>query len=161
MKSENHNLDGQGSTRTVATYLRIPYENSKARELAKKNGAKWQSQAKIWKLDGECPTDLEQFKIEVEVATYSLESLIASRLDKSLDLLKAVFADADLNEELAKPNREPHWQVLELVGQTPLTPGTQVPARKHVQRLARELAASLLWATEQRDLAVQLQKVEG
>lgn len=134
-------------------FLRIPYENSKARESAKAAGAKWQPQSKLWKIDGDCPAELRQFEIKVEVATYSLESLIFSRLDKPEDLLKAVFAESELN-----PGDKPHWKVLELVGQTPLADDAKIPTAERVQQIARELAARLLFATGQYDLAKQLRK---
>jgi hypothetical protein len=140
----------------MATYLRIPYENATARESAKGAGAKWQAQSKLWKLDGDCPEALSTFKIQVDVATYSLESLISSRLEKPESLLAAVYEQADLGL-----TDGPEWQVTELVGATPLDPNTKFPNKEQVQSLARELAMRLLKVTGQFDLGRELLKVKG
>lgn len=140
----------------MATYLRIPYDNATARDSAKKAGAKWQAQSKLWQIDGDCPEALAGFKIQVEVATYSLESLISGRLEKPESLLAAVYQQADLGL-----TDEPGWQVMELVGSTPLDPAAKFPSKEQVQSLARELAMRLLKATGQFDLGRELLKLKG
>lgn len=138
----------------MATYLRIPYENSAARENAKKAGAKWQANLKVWKLDGDCPESLAEFKAEVERATYTISSLLLERFARTSSLLDAAYQQA---EEFPDKD-EPLWRVKEIVGDTPLYEG--FPNKKELESLARQLAATLLIRTGQRDLAKQIEKVK-
>lgn len=138
----------------AANYLRIPFENSKAREAAKAAGARWQSDAKLWKLAGDVPEALEQFKIEVTVGTVTCEGVIDYRLTKVESGLKALKEDAELFA-----GRSLSQAALNEFSGSSLAPDQKAPTPAQVQQFGVHLAARILMASGNYELARNLKKM--
>lgn len=117
--------------------LRIPFEKKTDREAAKKLGAKWVESAKCWSLPDstELPEALAAYRVQEILAT--AEQVVAARVDRACEALKAFANDARLGLKLSNTTKE-------ALGKFDASKGA--PDAEATKRLAKALAVRVLLA---------------
>lgn len=118
-------------------FLKIPFDKKSDRETAKGLGAKWRDDLKLWALADSVQLPESMASYRVQEILPSAELIVATRVDRGCETLKALAEDARLGIKLSAATKE-------TLGKFDGSKGA--PDEAGCKRLARELAVRVLMA---------------